>query len=308
MLHKALIAFLFFASNALSQKIILTNDDGWAVAQIRAQNDALKAAGFNVVLSAPAENQSGTGSSTATPKTLTQPCQFNTCPTGSPAEGSDANDPRLNYVNSFPVDAVRFGIQTLAPEFFGSKPDFVVSGPNVGTNLGSGITGSGTVNGASSGAACESALEGIPSTAFSATSNSQVSFTTLTTSPNSAATLAALLYAQLTTTFTKALVSPASRPILPPNITLNVNFPSTSGCSNASQFKFVLTRLISDSSATDVQTCDTTHLPVETTVVHSSGCFVSVSVIDARTKKDVDASTQAFVLNRIGGLLSCFTS
>lgn len=33
---------------ALSQKIILTNDDGWAVAQIRAQHDALIAAGFDV--------------------------------------------------------------------------------------------------------------------------------------------------------------------------------------------------------------------------------------------------------------------
>lgn len=33
-----------------SQNIILTNDDGWAVAQIRAQNDALIAAGFNVCI------------------------------------------------------------------------------------------------------------------------------------------------------------------------------------------------------------------------------------------------------------------
>ena len=33
----------------------------------------------------------------------------------------------------FSVDAVRFGIQTLAPKFFGRKPDFVVSGPNVGS-------------------------------------------------------------------------------------------------------------------------------------------------------------------------------
>lgn len=29
-------------------KIVLTNDDGWAVAQIRAQNDALIAAGYDV--------------------------------------------------------------------------------------------------------------------------------------------------------------------------------------------------------------------------------------------------------------------
>ena len=30
------------------RKIVLTNDDGWAVANIRAQNDALRAAGFDV--------------------------------------------------------------------------------------------------------------------------------------------------------------------------------------------------------------------------------------------------------------------
>jgi 5'-nucleotidase len=36
-------------------------------------------------------------------------------------------------VNSFPVDAVRFGIQTLSPQFFGGVPDLVVSGPNIGS-------------------------------------------------------------------------------------------------------------------------------------------------------------------------------
>ena len=32
------------------------------------------------------------------------------------------------------VDAARYGIQTLAPKFFwGAKPEFVVSGPNIGS-------------------------------------------------------------------------------------------------------------------------------------------------------------------------------
>ena len=61
------------------------------------------------------------------------------------------------------MDAVRFGIQTLSPQFFGGPPEFVVSGPNVGSkrsgikkaiyadlfhpkaNLGTGVSGSGTV-------------------------------------------------------------------------------------------------------------------------------------------------------------------
>lgn len=48
MFSKTFFLFSFFASGILSQRIVLTNDDGWAVAQIHAQNDALKAAGFDV--------------------------------------------------------------------------------------------------------------------------------------------------------------------------------------------------------------------------------------------------------------------
>lgn len=69
-------------------------------------------------------------------------------------------------VSQYSVNAVRFGIQDLAPKFFHSRPEFVISGPNVGSqypllprltnfvltqshdttaNLGSGINGSGTV-------------------------------------------------------------------------------------------------------------------------------------------------------------------
>ncbi|KAJ6526609.1 survival protein sure-like phosphatase/nucleotidase [Mycena vulgaris] len=291
-----LLALVFAVS---AQKIVLTNDDGWAVAVVRAQNNALKAAGYNVVLSCPAINKSGTGSSTTTPTVLTSPCEFNTCPSGSPAEGFDATDTRLNYVNAFPVDAVRFGIQTLAPKFFGSKPDLVVSGPNVGNNLGSTVLVSGTV-----GAAAEAALEGIPSVAFSVATGDQISYTTLTTSPTSADTKAALLYSQLSVTLVNALLA-SPVPILPAGISLNVNYPSTSSCTSAVAFKFVLTRINANSGATDVQTCGTTHLPTESSVVAKSGCFVSVSVFNASNKGDVNATTQAVVLSKLSSLLTC---
>ncbi|KAJ3519908.1 hypothetical protein NM688_g9233 [Phlebia brevispora] len=105
MRHLSLILVPFLVASALCRNILLTNDDGWATAQIRAQNDALLGAGFHVVISAPAENESGTGSDSADPEPLTEPCEFDTCPTGSPAEGFNSSDPRINYVNSFPVDA-----------------------------------------------------------------------------------------------------------------------------------------------------------------------------------------------------------
>ncbi|KAI0085587.1 sure-like protein [Irpex rosettiformis] len=287
-------------------KLVLTNDDGWAVAQIRAQNDALKTAGFDVILSAPAENQSGSGSRSATPRPLTKPCQFDTCPIGSPAKGYNSSDPRLNYVNSFPVDAARFGIRTLSPQIFGSAPDFVLSGPNIGNNLGLAVLGSGTV-----GAACEAAKEGIPAIAVSGESTSSVSYSTLLSDPNSPATLAALLNSQLTAKFLNALLASHHRPILPRNIIVNVNFspPNNSSCSGVDDYKFIFTRLLPDPLhlATDVTTCGTDHLPDERSVIRnrSAGCRATVSVISALTKLDVGASTQAAVLDRVSNILSC---
>lgn len=46
-------AFLSVVSLAVlvgGQNVLQTNDDGWAVANIRALNDALNAAGFDVIL------------------------------------------------------------------------------------------------------------------------------------------------------------------------------------------------------------------------------------------------------------------
>ncbi|KAK0201040.1 sure-like protein [Desarmillaria ectypa] len=283
---------LFYLQSVHGSNIVLTNDDGWAVALVRAQNDALKAAGHDVVLSCPAENKSGTGSSSAPATVLASPCEFATCPTGSPAEGFNASDPHLNYINAIPVDSVRYGIQTLAPQFFnGSAPNFVISGPNVGNNLGSTVLISGTV-----GAACEAAPEGIPSIAFSAATGSQVSYTTLKSNPDSDGTLAARAYAALSVQFVQALTT-AEGTILPTNVSINVNYPSTSDCPDVSNFSFVLSRINEDESATDVEWCGTTNLPAESNVV-KQGCFASVSVFNASTKGDVNADTQAFVLDR----------
>lgn len=49
------------ATPARAANIVLSNDDGWAEINIRTLFNVLEAAGENVVLSAPAENESGTG-------------------------------------------------------------------------------------------------------------------------------------------------------------------------------------------------------------------------------------------------------
>jgi 5'-nucleotidase len=45
-----------------------------------------------MVLSAPVQNQSGTGSSDAPPAVLTKPGEYDSVPVGAPAQGPDASD------------------------------------------------------------------------------------------------------------------------------------------------------------------------------------------------------------------------
>jgi len=293
---------------ARATTILHTNDDGWAVANIRAQDAALIAAGYDVVLVAPAENESGTGSSDAPATVLgASGCEFDTCPAGAPATGFNTSNPRFNYVNSFPVTTVRFGIQTVSPKFFRARPDFVVSGPNVGTNLGNVTMISGTV-----GAACEAAKEGVPSVAFSAKTGSQISFTTLATPSN--LTSASEIYAALGVKLVNALLAQPffgfldPQPILPRNITLNVNYPATTpNCTSARDFRFVLTRIFPANATTppDVRTCGSDRLPTEDSVSAMPGCLATVSVMDAVTKADTDARNQEPVLDKLKGFLSC---
>ncbi|KAI0351658.1 sure-like protein [Trametes cingulata] len=296
-----------FSTYTGATNVLITNDDGWATAQIRQQFDVLNSTGYNVVLSAPALNQSGKSSLSTTPKPLTEPCEFDTCPTGSPAMGFNSSNPRLNYVNGYPVDAARYGIQTLAPAYYGgARPDFVVSGPNVGTNLGLVVLFSGTV-----GAACEAARSGIPAAAFSGASGSEVSYTTLYTDPDSTSSVAARIYSDLTATFVRTLTdAAAARPgaLLPPGVIVNVNYAAIDNCPSAESFQWVFSRLVWNIFETDAETCGSDHLPTESSVV-AAGCYASVSVISAQSKLDVNATLQQQVKDRLQGLpFTCLPS
>lgn len=56
-----LLTFMHLVALIHALNIVSSNDDGWAEANIRELYDVLSASGHNVVLSAPAENQSGAG-------------------------------------------------------------------------------------------------------------------------------------------------------------------------------------------------------------------------------------------------------
>ncbi|KAJ5537532.1 acid phosphatase precursor [Penicillium frequentans] len=297
----ALLVSLSLAGPAHAINIISSNDDGWAEVNIRALYEALTSAGHVTVVSAPAEDESGTGSDQGTPTVLTEACEFDSCPAGSPAIGYNASQPRLNYVNSYPATSMKYGINSIGPKHFdGDAPDLAVTGPNVGYNIGIEAFLSGTV-----GAATYAAYNaGIPAIAFSGSTGSQTAWNASSTFPTYSQ-----IYADLAMNVTDTLIA-SGTPYLPDNIWLNVNFPSVSDteCTSTDDFKFVLSRIhiaVPLITADDVTTCGSSRLPTEYKVALTSGCYASISVGTASDKLDANATMQEVVLNKLSGILSC---
>ena len=290
-IRSLLLSLLPFAVHAAN--IVLSNDDGWAEINIRQFYSSLTAAGDSVIISAPAENQSGKGSLDAPPKSLTQPCEFNSCPSGSPAVGNNASMPRFNYVNSFPVTAMKFGLQNLSTTIFGDRPDIALAGPNVGANLGIVVDFSGTV-----GAATEAAKQGIPGIAFSGATGTQTAW-------NAAPEAYELIYADLSTNITQKLIA-SGKPYLPANTWLNVNYPAVqSGCDRTSDFKLVLSRIFPAFpfiGRKDVVTCGNNGRWVEDCLSSRGSNFDTNSGTDCRLKTRLwiqKAATLASVLEKL---------
>ncbi|KAI1269959.1 sure-like protein [Xylariaceae sp. FL1019] len=279
-------------------RILQSNDDGWAESYIRKLNDALTEAGHDVLLSAPAQNESGTGSLDVDPLPSIVSCEYDSCDAGG-AVGSNSTNPRLNWVNSFPVTSARYGVENFAPQFWGDSPaELVVSGPNVGSNLYLAVPFSGTV-----GVARYAAHDvGIPAIAFSGATEDRQSYAA---APASAASA---IYAELSTQLTEAILA-SGTPYLPDDTFLNVNFPTVDNCPDAASYSWVLTRINPAGilSTPDVETCGNTVLPTETDVVGGDGCVISVSVGDASDKTTAAAEQQQVVLDKLGSMITCWS-
>lgn len=305
------LLYLFPPVSAIN--IVSSNDDGWAEVNIRSLYDSLTSAGHSVIISAPAQDKSGTGRSPRSlalfsahpsgsldhkPSELYMPCEFNSCPAGSPPTGHNASQPRFNYVNSYPATAVKWGIRTFGPKFFGGPPDLAVSGPNVGSNLGVATFLSGTC-----GAAMFAAHEaGVPAVALSGRSGSATAW-------NDSTPHYSQVYAELSTRLTNQLIA-SGTPYLPPDIWLNVNFPEVDdSCTSPDDFRFVLSRLfpaVPWITEGDVHTCGSDQLPSEREVIYTSGCHVSVSVAIANSADTANATMQKAVLDKLGpNFFSC---
>jgi 5'-nucleotidase len=122
-------------------KILLSNDDGYQAAGIRALHDALSDLA-EVAVVAPEHNNSAKSNAL----TLHSPLYVHEAANG------------FRYVNGTPADCVHIALTGL----LGYRPDLVVSGINNGANMGDDTIYSGTV-----GAAMEGYLFGVPAIAFS---------------------------------------------------------------------------------------------------------------------------------------------
>jgi 5'-nucleotidase len=127
-------------------KILITNDDGIMAEGIACLKRYLTEAGHEVIVSAPATEQSATGHAI----TLRKPLW---------AKKKDRDGKFFGYgVTGTPADSVKIGIL----EFAKKDIDIVISGINKGANLGTDIPYSGTVSGA-----LEGAIMGYPAIAIS---------------------------------------------------------------------------------------------------------------------------------------------
>ncbi|KAH7083398.1 survival protein sure-like phosphatase/nucleotidase [Paraphoma chrysanthemicola] len=282
-------------------RIIQSNDDGWSEANLRTFFNVLDKAGQQVILSGPAEQQSGTGSNDAAPTTVdADGCIHASCPGGSPPTGANTTDPRLNYVNSFPVTSIKTGIDVTAPKLWnGAKPELALTGPNVGSNVAIQAPFSGTIGAATYAAKTAK----IPAIAFSGVTGDPTAW-------NAPTPLHSKVYADLALNVTQTIIN-SGKPYLPDNTFLNVNFPKVESnrCNSASQFKFIFTRINTGLlSARDANWCGSTRLPWEADVIlfRGSDCYVSISPGDADDKTTVnDAAVQQQIINKLKPILSC---
>ncbi|KAI0075475.1 5'/3'-nucleotidase sure [Panus rudis PR-1116 ss-1] len=224
-MHFPLTPFVFVcgilasAMSVSALNILLTNDDSWASANIRATYDALKSDGHDVLLVGPAVQQSGTGSTLVLPTTniVAPGGEFGTIPVGAPFFGTAADDPHIWYFNGTPVATALFALDVIVPKVWpGKTVDLAVSGPNEGSVTGPfAFTLSGTI-----GAAYVLIERNIPAVAFSAGNGTHRPFTDNTGKANDPANIAARLTVDFVTALTRKVLS--GQRLLPPGIGISL--------------------------------------------------------------------------------------
>lgn len=268
---------VLLALPAPAMRILLTNDDGFESQNIQALYTALKAAGHEVMMSAPFHEQSGMSAalgqlSDFTP--TTRPSPAGTIGAGAPGTGPTTLGADQFYVDSTPVAAVIHGIEKLAPAKWGAAPDLVISGPNIGHNLGTVTPHSGTV-----GAAITALNWGVPAIAVSGVSGNAAT----------APLLAAI------TLHVLAAASDRGRISLPAGTGLNVNVPALDATRTAASYRYAFTQIHSSGITNDTS-------PYSERNVIADGATVTVSPLQGTYQAPPEKAAQ--VLARMRGLFA----
>ncbi|GAC94183.1 acid phosphatase [Pseudozyma hubeiensis SY62] len=295
--------------------IVLTNDDSWASANIRALYYALRRAGHRVLMVAPAANQSGQGGTVVLPTelNLTSAGRGGFVPVGSPYAGLNVTDPGLRYLDATPAACSGWALDHDAQYFFNATRkndstagvDLVLSGPNEGTNLGIAFyTGSGTL-----GASYFAVGRNVPSIAFSASTNVR-QYTALNLSDPADESVKLATYSSnfVTALSDNAKSSNSSARIMPLGIGLTVNYPKIAPTGSCTNLTWTHTRMTGKGLAVRLVVNATTGLPTyaffgsdginvcnagncslpgETEVISNGKCQASASIYSV----DYDAPT-----------------
>lgn len=294
---KALIALLSSAAGSDALKILMGNDDGFGSGNLRELFKLLVRDGHDVLIVAPAQQQSGKGGTVIWSESanLTEASQYDIIPAGSPSVGRDPSNENIWYYDGTPAACTFVALDWVLPRYYPSwkqTPDLFLGGPNYGTNLGAFVYSlSGTV-----GATYAAISRSIPGIALSA-SNSAVAYFNVTNSSNPATWAAQASYEVIAEVLKN---TPTGQTVLPLGYGLNVNIPKITNGTIPPVYK---TRLTGNAN-TDVAVYDEEtglfdwdnieplaagvnacyngdcNLPGETWVVAGGGISVSAFTID----------------------------
>ncbi|CAK7229381.1 hypothetical protein SCUCBS95973_007202 [Sporothrix curviconia] len=236
------LAGLVLAAGTHGLNVLITNDDGFGTANIRAMYHAMSALGHNCYIVASSSNQSGQGSRlifTNNAK-LTSDSEFGIVKSGAPSIGQDPNDDHIWYYNGSPATQVLVALDYVLPKHANfSVPDLVMAGPNYGLNVGPFLYGmSGTLG------ATQTAIErGIPAIAFAGSYGTQTAYYDIQSSTSAGLQDPATITGRLAATLAQAFIdkSTSTQPntttpgrVLPLGYGVSVNIPLISSFKDSS--------------------------------------------------------------------------
>ncbi|KAK4443023.1 survival protein sure-like phosphatase/nucleotidase [Podospora aff. communis PSN243] len=235
--HSILAAWAALASVSHGLNILLTNDDGFATANIRELYRELKSQGHACYIVAPVTDPSAVGEQTffTTNPKLTTDSEWGIVKAGSSSIGTDPQDDHIWYYNGTQAAQILVALDYILPTF-GTfhTPDLVISGPNVGWTVGPFVyTVAGTL-----GAIIAAIERGVPAISFSSANTDARPYQWVNSSTKAGLDDPATINAHLASSLVQSMIDKAAgAPILPKGYGIAVNMPyitshSSDDCTN----------------------------------------------------------------------------